>query len=307
MNVATALPARFRWTEAGLLFCAVVWGVNIPVVKLALVVMPPFALNVFRFAFSAAALGAVYFARRRSDEVPFRDTLRSYGLQIAALGVLGYILYQTCFILGVDRTLAGNAALIMASSPLWTAAIGHLLGYEQVRRSAWMGLALSLLGTGVVVVGGGEHVGIAGSTTMGNLLMLAAAALWGAYTAFSRPVLNRLSPSALSFLGLLVALPVLAGLGVPQMDQVDWPRVDLWVWLAIVFSGGLSTGITILIWNVGVKKVGGSQTAVYGNLVPFVAVLTSALWLGEPVGLVQIVGGTLIIGGLVLTRRAGRP
>jgi drug/metabolite transporter (DMT)-like permease len=75
------------------------------------------------------------------------------------------------------------------------------------------------------------------------------------------------------------------------------------VWIAIVFSGGLSTGLAIAIWNTAVKNVGASNTAVYGNLVPFVALLGGMLFLGETVTGYQLVGGGLIIGGVVLVRR----
>jgi drug/metabolite transporter (DMT)-like permease len=58
-----------------------------------------------------------------------------------------------------------------------------------------------------------------------------------------------------------------------------------------------------VIWTTAVKHVGASHTAVFNNLVPFVAVVGGWLFLGETVAWPQLVGGALIIGGLVVMRR----
>lgn len=298
-------PTRIDWkTETGLLFTVLVWGINFPILKSALGVMHPHVVNAFRFAISASVLGAVYMIQQRQNGITLKETVRRHGKQIVALGMLGYILYQLSFILGISNTFAGNAALIMSSAPLWTASIGHLAGSERLNGGAWVGLAICLTGTAVIVFGGSQAIDFASSSFAGNLLMLLAAAMWGAYTAFSKPVLKHLQPSTLAFLGLATALPFLLSLSIPYWEEVVWSHVDAWVWLAILFSGSLSTGITIIIWNSAIKKVGAAQTAAYNNLVPFVAVLASFLILDEHIAVVQVLGGGLIIGGLILMRRA---
>lgn len=298
-----ARPSHLK-TDIALLFAVLVWGLNFPILKAALATMHPFVVNALRFLVSAGVLGAVFAWRQRNAALGFRETVGRFWKQIVGLGIVGYLLYQLFFIIGIDHTFAGNAALIMTSSPLWTAAVGHAAGLERLRGAAWLGLLVSLIGTVVIVFGGAQRIDFASSTFFGNLMMLGAAAMWGTYTAFSRPVMKHLLPSSLTFLGLLVALPVLLLLSVPHLGEVQWEQVDAWVWFAIVFSGGLSTGLTLVIWNAAVRTVGASQTAVFNNLVPLVAVLASAVLLSEPVTAVQIAGGLLIIGGLLLTRRA---
>jgi drug/metabolite transporter (DMT)-like permease len=55
-----------------------------------------------------------------------------------------------------------------------------------------------------------------------------------------------------------------------------------------------------------VQKIGSARTAIYSNLTPIVAMIVAALWLGEPITRTQIVGATLILSGIALTRMAGR-
>ncbi len=290
--------------EGALIFTIIVWGLNFPVVKAVLQIMHPHVLNALRFVVSAAVLGGLYVYNRRRAGRPLWRPLREHPIQIAALGILGFVFYQLCFILGLDYTTAGNAALIMASSPLWTAMVGRVFRTEQLAGASWFALLIVLIGTGVVVLGGSNEIHLGSDTFKGNLIMLAAAVFWGAYTAFSKPVLGYLSPTGLTFLSLLFALPFLFGIAIPYYGDTDWASVRTIHWVAILYSGGLSTGLAIALWNNAVHVVGASNTAVFGNLVPLLALAFSYVLLGENIYLAQIVGGALVIGGLLVMRRA---
>ena len=298
-------PSPHPWKyEAGLLFTVLVWGLNFPVLKAALPVMHPHVINGLRFLVSASVLGTLYFAQGQNRNHGFVKSFRSHGVQIVFLSLIGYLLYQLFFIIGIDRTSAGNAALIMAGSPLWTAVAGRVFGLERLARQTWTGLFVILVGTVVVVVGGAQELNLSNDTFVGNALMLGASMLWGGYTAFSRPVLRELPATTLIFYAILLALPVLLALAGLHLHEVDWSAVDVGVWGAIVFSGGLSTGVVFVLWSAGINHVGASQTAAFGNLVPIVALATSFLILGETVRWVQVVGGILIVGGLMVMRRS---
>ncbi len=293
--------------DAALLFVVLVWGFNFPIIKAVLEVMPPHAMNFFRLVFSALLLGGFYAARQRKRGLAFFAPLRAYTGPVIALGLLGYLVYQVTFIVGINHTAAGSAALIMASVPLWSALLGHLFRFERLRGLAWFGLMLTLSGTAAIVLLGGKEIDFGGAVLFGNLVMLAAAILWGAYTAFNRPVLRHVSPLELTFLGLLVALPFLFVVALPEFEAVEWHRVNGWIWLALLYSGGFSTGLAPVLWSASVQNVGAAHTAAFGNLVPFIALFSSYVLLAEPILPAQILGGLLIIGGIVIMRRARRP
>lgn len=300
-------PSVRTWKyEAALLFTVLVWGLNFPILKAALASMHPHVINGLRFLVSAGVLGSLYVLQGQNREHGFRKSFRNHGLAIVSLSLSGYLLYQLVFIMGIDRTSAGNAALIMAGSPLWTALAGRVFGLERLPIRSWMALLVILIGTGVVVIGGAQAIDVSNETFVGNALMLGASILWGSYMAFSRPVLRHLPATTLIFYAVLLALPFLLVLAGTHVDEVDWSGVDAGVWAAIVFSGGLSTGFVLVLWSAGIRHVGASQTAAFGNLVPLVALATSVLLLGESIEWVQVVGGTLIVGALMMMRRSRR-
>ncbi len=301
LAMAPSSNSRSWLADASLVSVVFIWGANFPILKAALEVMHPFVLNIFRFSISVALLGSIYLWRR--GDRSFWAPMRSHGWSIVGLGLAGYFVYQVLFIVSVNNTTAGSAALIMAGAPLWTALIGRLSGLEVLRGLAWIGLFISLAGTALVILDGATNATLTESSLFGNTMMLMGAVVWGGFTTYNKAIVHDVSPLGVTFFGLLVALPLLVGLGIPYWSTVQWAEVDTWVWWAIVYSGALSTGIAFLIWNNAVKTVGPSNTAVYNNLVPFVAVLGGAWFLGESVTTLQILGGALIIGGVVWMRR----
>ena len=292
--------------ELALLFTVLVWGFNFPVLKAALAVMPPHAMNVFRLTVSALVLGGLYVAQQKKAGEPLFAPLRTHGWPLFWMGMLGYFFYQFCFIVGIDYTTAGSAALIMASSPLWTAVFGHFFKFDFLRRAAWLGLLTTLVGAGVIVLGSTKEIDFSNDAFLGNAIIVVAAVFWGAYTAFNKPLSRHVTPISISFLGLLFALPLLYALGLPYFDEVQWDSVNIWIWVAIFFSGGLSTGLVVVFWNSAVKHVGPSHTAAFGNLVPIIALISGAMFLGERITLAQVAGGALILGGLFVMRRTRR-
>ncbi len=303
MSLDRAIPRPTH--DLALLAVVLVWGINFPIVKHALTVMHPFALNVFRFLVSTLTMGIVVWSRRSSDRVGLVALFGRHAVRIIVLGLVGTLFYQLFFILGIARTTSGTAALIMASAPAWTVLVGHLRGYEATDRVTVLGLAASLAGTAIIVFAGHERISFDNATLAGNVLILGASVMWGTYTALARPTSRFIPPLELSFVGLLVAMPFLMAIGLPHISTILWADVTPGIWLSIFYSGALSTGLAVVVWNVSVKHAGANYTALFGNLVPIVALATGAIFLDEPITWIQLVGGAMAIGGVVLMRIHG--
>ena len=78
------------------------------------------------------------------------------------------------------------------------------------------------------------------------------------------------------------------------------------VWLIIFYAGVLSSGLALPMWNFGVRHAGAAHASVIQNLIPLIAIIAAWIFRGESVTSGQLVGGSLIIGGLVTMRAARR-
>ncbi len=280
------------------------WGLNFAIVKSAFAELPPLAFNGLRFAIAAVLLVLVLHLREGAWR-PRRGDLPG----LVVLGLLGHAGYQSLFIVGLARTSATHAAVILSMTPLFVGALGVALGLERSTTRMWAGLFIAFVGLFILIVGGGD-AGAASeaATPVGDLLTLGASLSWAGYTVLARPYLDRISPLRLTAVTLSLGLPVILATAVPGLIHLDWSGVSLRTWGALAYSSIFAVVISYVIWSISVLAVGSARTAAIANLVPVVAMASAWALLGEVVGPVQILGAAVVLFGVWLARadRANR-
>lgn len=290
--------SRHLPTDLGLLLLAVIWGINFSVMKVVLDELSPLALNALRFPLAAAALWVVV-AGRPGPRLPTpADRAR-----VLTLGLLGHVVYQLSFIFGLDWTLAGNASLLLATTPVWTVILSAAVGHERPTTGVAVGVSATIVGMTLVVVGRGEAVTLGSETLRGDLLIVVASILWSLYTVGGRSPIGTYGPLRMTAWTVWVGTPIVVALGLPSLAATDLTTVSVGAWLGVAYAGFLSLGLAYLLWYRGVQKLGNNRTAVYSNLVPVAALITAWLWLDEVPTVLQLVGALVILTGLTVARR----
>ncbi|HEY0671743.1 MAG TPA: DMT family transporter [Longimicrobiales bacterium] len=285
---------RAIWrAHAALMVMVVIWAVNFSVTKVALAEIRPLAFNAARFPLAAALL---YIALRARGPIPL--PARSEIPRVLALGLLGNLLYQMFFIFGLDRTTAGNASLLLASTPIITALLSASLGHERVRARVWFGVIATFGGILLVVLGGAKRLETGPATIVGDLIMFGASIAWAFYTVGSRPLVERHGALAVTAWTLWIGTAGLVIAGIPEVLRTNWRAVSGLTWGAVVYAGVLSIGVAYIIWYYGVGKLGNTRTSTYSNVVPVIALAVAWLWLGEVPSAAQLAGTAIILGGV---------
>ena len=295
---ASTIRRSTRAAEAGLLLMVVIWALNFSVIKVALDEIPPFAFNALRFPLAALLLAAL-LARRGALRLPLPEDRG----RVIALGVVGNVLYQLLFIAGMARSRAGNASLLLTGSPVYTAILSAALGHERVRTAAWAGIAATVAGI-ALVVGSGEGGFRFGSATLaGDLMLVAASAIWAVYTVGAKDLIARYGSLAVTAWTLWVGAILLFLIGIPDLLSMDRTPSPL-AWAGVVYAGVLGIGVAYALWYAAVKVLGNTHTASFSNLTPVLAIAVAWAWLGEVPNLWQLVGAAVILGGISVVRRA---
>jgi drug/metabolite transporter (DMT)-like permease len=292
------IDRTFGLIDLMLLAMVLIWGINFAVVKATLAEMTPLSFNSLRFLLSSAL--TLLLLKLIEGDVGF---VKGDGWRLLGLGLIGNTCYQLLFINGIDRTTAGNSALLLATTPIFVSLIGAAFGVERVGKLAWVGVFFSFAGIFVVIVGSGKELSLARETIKGDMLTLVGAVAWSLYTVLSKPMLCRYSALKLTALAMVAGTPFIVLFSIPQLLAQDWAAVSWRGWLGLFFSGSMAIALAYIIWNSGVSKVGGARTAVYSNLSPVIATVFAWLTLGEAITAFMVVGAAMIFLGIYLTRR----
>jgi drug/metabolite transporter (DMT)-like permease len=291
----SAVHQSFGLTDLLLLTMAVIWAINFVVVKYATHAFNPVAFTGLRVATAAAFLVPVAYARG-GFALSRPDVIR-----LLFLGVIGNGLYQLFFVHGVARTRAGNAALIVAAAPAFIALAARARGLERVKRMTVAGIALSMLGVGLVIVGSAKPTN-GEVTLLGSVLVFFGVLCWTFYTIMLQPYTKRLDVIQLSAVTMVGgAVPLLIA-SMPALIATNWSLVGLGGWAALFYSSVISMGVAYLFWYRGLRVLGPTRSAVYTNLQPIVALMVAWAFLGEIPTIFQGVGAVTIIAGVFFTR-----
>lgn len=284
-------------TDLALAALVLIWASNFSVVKFALSDFEPLAFNGLRFALASVFMWVV--VRIRGSRTRFE---RRHWPALIGLGLLGNVVYQVFFIYGLDWTLAGNAALMLATVPVFITILSVLLRHEQVGGMAWSGVVLSVTGVALVVWGSARAVRFGPETVRGDLTTLAAAAAWASYTVGSTPLIRRYGSMSVTAATMWIGAVGLTLVSTPAFLGQDWSAVGPSAWSALGYSGVFAIGVAYLIWYFSVGRMGGTRTAIYTNTIPIVAIAIAWVTLGETPTLLQGIGAVGIILGALLAR-----
>ena len=301
------MAARFTRTDALLLLMVLIWGANYSVVKSAFREIDPQAFNAVRMALATLLFLAVMLAARTRGTgaagagvfyTPAVFTRHDWWT-LVWLGIVGHFLYQVLFIGGLARTSVANSSLIIATSPVVIAVASALVRNVRLGRAHWAGASLSIAGI-YLVVGRGAAVG--GRGLIGDLMTFGAVICWAAYTIGAEPLIERHSPVGVTGLSLVFGTLLYVPVAWSRLAAANWMGLSPSAILALLYAAIFAMGVAYTIWYTAVRDIGSARTSVYSNLIPIVAMLSAGIFLGESLGLLQIIGAILVLAGVGLTR-----
>jgi drug/metabolite transporter (DMT)-like permease len=284
--------------EMLLVLVVLIWSSNYPIAKYGISVLDVFVFNAIRFIVAAAFVLVFFVTRFAWSRVEPRDWSR-----LITVGIIANVVYQMAFIIGLKLTTAGNAAVLLSTAPLWTVFLNARIHKENIGPAVWLGMAMSLCGIALIVIGSGKKVEFGSHALIGDVVTLVAAALWALNTNLQKPLVAKYPAVQVTLVMLSVGAVGLTVAAIPTATTMDWIGVNWTYYLAAVISGALSIGVANVIWSIGVKRLGPGRTANFNNLVPVLAFVFSYFALDEQLYLIQFIGAGVTIGGVWIARR----
>jgi drug/metabolite transporter (DMT)-like permease len=273
------MPALFA-----LIAVTAVWGVTFVQVKDAVAIYPLLPFLALRFAIASLTLS------------PGAGRVRSLGrggLGAAALagGLLaaGYVL-QT---FGLQRTSVSSAGFVTGMYVVLTPLLALVLFRLRVGATAWAGTALA---TGGLAMLAGVH----GGSVSGDLLVLAAAAVYSLQIVLMERYAPRYDAIAFTLVEMVVAF---VGLSLAAIPTAAVPH-GWTVWGALLVTGIFASALGFLVQTWAQRQTSATRTALVFTLEPVWAAIFGYTLAGDRLGALGWGGCAVIMAGIVLAEPA---
>ncbi len=280
------------------LFAVLIWSINAIVSKLSADAIDPAAISLYRWLLAFLVLTPFVLPGVWRN----RQRVRQVWWQLALLGLLGMVLYQSLAYFAAHTVSALFMGILNALIPLLTV----LLSVPLLRLAPTVGILLGsvISFSGLVwLVSAGEPQQLMTHGLGGELMMLAAStsyALYGVLTKrWSIGLPNWQSLYVQIFFGLLFLTPNFLLAPEVTLNLHNLPLV--------LFAGIPASIIAPFLWIQGVQRMGASTASIFMNLVPIFTALIAVLFLHEQLHSYHFIGGGLTLVGVVLAQRVKTP
>lgn len=247
----------------------VMWGLMSPVAKMVFAsgVVVPLVMVDFRVAGAAALfwLTSLFLPR---EHVPAGDILR-----LAGAGMLGVLLNQGCFIMGVSLTSPGEASLVTTTMPMWVMLLAWLILGEPITTKKAGGIVLGASGAIILISGGGAQAS-GSNPALGDVIVLAAQLSYALYLTLYRNFIKKYSLVTLMKWMFLSATVVALPASFPWLAATDWRAISMSEWGGVAYVVVCATFLAYICIMIGQKRLRPTLVGMYNYVQPIVATIT---------------------------------
>lgn len=265
--------------------------------------MPPMALTFFRWLLASLVLAPFVVSKLARDW----PTIRAHWRTMALLGTVGIALHNAIAYIGLNYTTATNGVVLNSFIPVMIIAMAWAFFGERLTRVQLLGVAVSLVGVLAILSGGSLATLARFRLNAGDLCVILAMAMWSLYTVLlrRRPLgLDRLSfLFVLAIVGVVIMFPLWLG----ESLLIRSPVWSARSFAALIGVAIFSSVLAYVFWNRGVELLGPAVAGLFVHLMPVFGALLAWLFLGERLEPYHLAGMALILTGIAVTSRAGRP
>ena len=267
-------------------------------VKVSLTGLGVFATASLRFAIAAGVLALWARISGRQFTVP-RGRRR-------ALFVISLVftVQLSLFYLGLSRTLASRAILMVNMQPFFLLILAHrFIPGERITPRKFAGIVLGFAGVACIVA---PQMGLGGVFTSGEPIVMAAAMIWAANSILIKRALQDISPFQVVFYPMLVAVPLSvvcsALFDAPAPGPVSGP-----VLAGLAYQSLVTASFGFVAWSSLLQRYGAVNLHVFIFIMPISGVLLGGIMLAEPLTFNLLAALAFIVAGILCINLRQRP
>lgn len=216
--------------------------------------------------------------------------------------IIGFVAFPLLFSLGVARTSAGHAALLLALLPIFTGLIAGCVERRLPGLGWWLGAAIAVGGT-ILLVSERFGLGASGATLQGDLLVIAGAFCASVGYVMGAKASRGVGSWSVTLWALLLASAVLLPLAALTLPFDRLARADVELWSALLYLSVLSSIVGYAAWYWALAQGNIGQIGMIQFTQPLISLLLAVLILGESLTWPLLLAAGVIVAGVALAQR----
>ncbi|WP_432774492.1 DMT family transporter [Brevibacillus gelatini] len=275
-----------------LLLTSLLWGGNFVLGKSLVGHASPLTLTSLRWLIAVLCLLPLVWWKERKL-LPAKEAI----LPLALMGLTGVVLFNVFQFLALETTTATNVGLISTLNMLSISLFSFLFLKERINAFQIGCMVFLLAGVLLVLSKGNPDYLLSLQFNTGDLWMLAAVCIWGVYSICSKWAMTRTSPMMSILYSAVFGLAILLPFNLADftVSNLDAPFIG-----SLLYTGVISTVVCMVLWNIGVQKLGATTSGIFLNFNPIFTSILAFLFLGEQMTWMQAVGSSMVIAGCFL-------
>ncbi|RJF75769.1 DMT family transporter [Rhodopseudomonas palustris] len=281
-----------------MLVCCFSWGFNQIAIKLVMAEIPPFLQAAIRSSAGMVVLLIIIWAR--GVKLFQRDGTLKAGLFAGVLFGLEFVLIYS----GLMLTTATRGVVFLYSAPFIVALGSYQFLGERLSAVQWTGLALSFVGVAVAI--GVPQPDVDAKVLLGDLLLVAGGAMWGATTLIVKGSRLQTAPAekGLAY-QIAVSIPILFGAALVSGESIA-KMPSLGTVSLMAYQSIWVVGLTFLLWFGLVKTYSASKLSAFSFITPLFGVVAGYVIMHDPLTPAFGFAALLVIAGLYLVNRPAK-
>ncbi len=289
MRIATATDGRA--VLAGVVV-TLLWSSSWVLIKVSIADIPPLTFGGLRYTVAAVFLLA-YRSRFRNPIEP--SVGRATWASIALLGIVQFSLTQGAQYVALAHLPAQTTSLALSTTPIFVAALGHVVLRERITAAQVAGMLLLILGAALYLF---PIPGTGRVATIGIVAVLMAPLVNALALVLGRQANRRLPAVEVTTFSMLIGGVVLLSAGVltEVSPTVDFRAVAIIGWLSIV-----NTAFAFTLWNKTLRRLPAATSSAINNTMLVQIGILAWLFLGELMTVTKLIGLLLAAAGALIT------
>jgi len=284
-------------------FLGLVWGTSFLWIKIAVADVSPAVLVSFRAFFGATGLAIAILAAKKAGG--FWQTLREHWFDFTFMGFFN-IAVPWILISWAEQSIdSGLAAVLNSTMPLFTIMIAPLfIPDDRITLPKVVGMVIGFLG--VVVLLSPDLKSDSGSNLLGQVGMMLAALSYSVSSIYARKKGARINPEMMSMMQFVTGTVFATIFSLVAGGSFVFPKQPM-TWVALLWLGLLGSALAYMIYFSMLKRIGPTRMSTVTYIPPMIGMMLGALFLGEQITRISLLGAVLILSGILIVNIQRKP